>query len=246
MQTKPGRQDDYIRELERLYVPWSESHRQALARLVHHDLPVQRGHPLLGARRRLGLLREPLPVVEGQPTGRDRHLDERRARAARRLGGLDPAGPAPVAAAVSARSYRDAGILLRSVRSGGDGRPAAVLPGAARRASGVLRREVGHLRAVPVRRHLAGAGDQRRNVRRIGGDAARRNGSGRAQRRAGAGPAAASHAVSRQLRRPDLRRASVGAPRASSGRDPSPSSPNGSAPWPTNGSTNCCRAAPST
>ena len=25
MQTKPGRQDDYIRELERLYVPWSES-----------------------------------------------------------------------------------------------------------------------------------------------------------------------------------------------------------------------------
>ncbi|MHA3022577.1 NIPSNAP family protein [Mycobacterium sp. BMJ-28] len=25
MQTKPGKQDDYIRELERLYVPWSES-----------------------------------------------------------------------------------------------------------------------------------------------------------------------------------------------------------------------------
>jgi hypothetical protein len=25
MQSKPGRQDDYIRELERLYVPWSES-----------------------------------------------------------------------------------------------------------------------------------------------------------------------------------------------------------------------------
>ena len=25
MQTKPGRQDDYIRELEQLYVPWSES-----------------------------------------------------------------------------------------------------------------------------------------------------------------------------------------------------------------------------
>jgi hypothetical protein len=25
MQTKPGRQGDYIRELERLYVPWSES-----------------------------------------------------------------------------------------------------------------------------------------------------------------------------------------------------------------------------
>ncbi|OBB07519.1 NIPSNAP family protein [Mycobacteriaceae bacterium 1482268.1] len=25
METKPGRQDDYIRELERLYVPWSES-----------------------------------------------------------------------------------------------------------------------------------------------------------------------------------------------------------------------------
>lgn len=25
MQTKPGRQDDYIRELERLYVPWSEA-----------------------------------------------------------------------------------------------------------------------------------------------------------------------------------------------------------------------------
>src|SRR4029078_7107079 len=25
MQPKPGRQDDYIRELERLYVPWSES-----------------------------------------------------------------------------------------------------------------------------------------------------------------------------------------------------------------------------
>ena len=24
METKPGRQDDYIRELERLYVPWSE------------------------------------------------------------------------------------------------------------------------------------------------------------------------------------------------------------------------------
>src|SRR6267154_4608296 len=24
MQTKPGRQDDYIRELEQLYVPWSE------------------------------------------------------------------------------------------------------------------------------------------------------------------------------------------------------------------------------
>ncbi len=33
---------------------------------------------------------------------------------------------------------------------------------------------MGHLRAVPVRRHLAGAGGQRRHIRRLGGDPARR------------------------------------------------------------------------
>jgi hypothetical protein len=92
MQTKPGRQDDYIRELERLYVPWSVrplavrplvgADRQAVARLVHHHVPLQRGHPLLGVGRRLGLLRQPLPVVERQSAGRNRHLDERRTRPA--------------------------------------------------------------------------------------------------------------------------------------------------------------------
>ena len=40
--------------------------------------------------------------------------------------------------------------------------------------------EVGHLRAVAVRRHLAGAGDQRRDLRRVGGNSARRNGAGAA------------------------------------------------------------------
>ena len=189
MQTKPGRQDDYIRELERLYVPVVGAHRQAVARIVHHHLPVQRGDPLLGAGRRLGLLREPLPVLEGQPARGDRHLDERRARAARRLGGLDPAGPAPVPAAMNAPVT--SGLLLRSVRPGGDGRPTAVLPGAARRAPGVLPRQVGHLRAVAVRRHLACAGDQRRNVRRVRGDAARRDRAGATQRRPGRRSAAA-------------------------------------------------------
>src|SRR5215207_9561339 len=73
-----------------------------MAGLVHHDVPVQRGHSLLGTRRRVGLLREPLPVMERQPASRDRHLDERRACAARRLGRLDLAGPAPIAAPMNA------------------------------------------------------------------------------------------------------------------------------------------------
>ncbi len=107
MQSKPGRQDDYIRELERLYVPWSESTGKMLARLVHHHVPVQRGHPLLGARGRLGLLRKPLPVMEREPACRDRHLDERRARTARRLGGLDPAGATTVTAAMNTPVLQD-------------------------------------------------------------------------------------------------------------------------------------------
>ena len=145
--------------------------------------------------------------MEREPTGRDRHLDERRARPARRLGGFDPAGTTPVAAVNDTRPRLcDAGLFVRPVRPGGDGRPAAVLPRAARRAPGVLRRELGHLRTVAVLRHLARAGDQRRDLRRVGGNPARRNGSGAAQRRPGSRSAAASHAVPRELRQPDLRR----------------------------------------
>src|SRR3977135_3206594 len=50
----------------------------------------------------MGLLRQSLSVVEGQPARRDRDLDERRARVARRLGRLDPAGTAPLAPPVTA------------------------------------------------------------------------------------------------------------------------------------------------
>ena len=70
-------------------------HGKALARLVHHDVPVQRGHPLLGARWRLGLLRESLPIVEGKSARRDRDLDERCPCATRRLGGLHPRRTSP-------------------------------------------------------------------------------------------------------------------------------------------------------
>src|SRR6516162_4421791 len=39
--------------------------------------------------------------MEGEPACRDRHLDERRARTARRLGGLDPAGATAITAAMN-------------------------------------------------------------------------------------------------------------------------------------------------
>ena len=70
MQTKPGKQDDYIRELERLYVPWSERTGKRWLGSFITTFRLQRGHPLLGAGRRVGLLREPLPVLEGQPARR--------------------------------------------------------------------------------------------------------------------------------------------------------------------------------
>src|ERR1700757_1411794 len=47
------------------------------------------------------MLRQPLPLLEGQPPRRDRHLDERGTRTARRLGRLDPAGPTALPAAVT-------------------------------------------------------------------------------------------------------------------------------------------------
>src|SRR6201997_1158056 len=47
------------------------------------------------------MLRQPLPLLEGQPARRDRHLDERGTRTARRLGRLDPAGPTALPAAVA-------------------------------------------------------------------------------------------------------------------------------------------------
>src|SRR5919106_369685 len=40
--------------------------------------------------------------MEGQPTGRNRHLDERCACPARRLGRFDPASPTALAAAMNA------------------------------------------------------------------------------------------------------------------------------------------------
>ena len=64
-------------------------------------------------------------------------------------------------------------VLVQSVRRCGDGRPAALLPNAARPPSGVLRRGARHLRAVAVRRRLGCARDQRRHVRRVGGNPAR-------------------------------------------------------------------------
>src|ERR1700682_1632082 len=80
---------------------------KAVAGFVHHDIPVQRGHPLLGARRRLGLLREPLSILERQPARGERDLGERLPSASRRLGGLDPAGPAPVTAAMNTSVLQD-------------------------------------------------------------------------------------------------------------------------------------------
>ena len=82
MQTKPGPQDDYIRELERLYVPWSE---RTGKRWLGSFITTFRFNEVIHYWALDGdwdCFDEPLPVVEGQPTRRDRHLDERRARPA--------------------------------------------------------------------------------------------------------------------------------------------------------------------
>ena len=133
MQTKPGRQDDYIRELERLYVPWSESTGK---RWLGSFITTFRFNEVIHYWALDGdwdCFENHYPSWKDSPPGRDRHLDERGARVARRLGGLDPAGAAAVAAEVNGRdeSTSDAGLHLRPVRPGRDGQPAAVLPGAA-------------------------------------------------------------------------------------------------------------------
>ena len=95
MQTKPGRQDDYIRELERLYVPWSE---RTGKRWLGSFITTFRFNEVIHYWALDGdwdCFDEPLSVLEGQSARRDRHLDERRARVARRLGGLDPAALPP-------------------------------------------------------------------------------------------------------------------------------------------------------
>ena len=93
MQTKPGRQDDYIRELERLYVPWSErTGKRWLGSFtttfryneVIHYWALDGGWECFANH---------YPSWKDSPPRRDRHLDERGAGVARRLGGLDPAGP---------------------------------------------------------------------------------------------------------------------------------------------------------
>ena len=99
MQTKPGRQDDYIRELD-----GSTSHGRnvpANAGWARSPRPsaITRSSTT-GHWTAAGNLSPTRPVVEGKPARRDRHLDERGARAARRLGRLDLAGPTAVAPAV--------------------------------------------------------------------------------------------------------------------------------------------------
>ena len=85
------------------------------------------------------------------------------------------------------------------------------------------------------------AGDQRRHVRRIGGHAARGDGAGTAQRRSGAGSAVAPHAVSRQLRQPDLRRGPRVAFRTTAAEERRQARRPRSANWPTSGWTSCSR-----
>ena len=125
MQTKPGRQDDYIRELERLYVPWSErtgKHWLGSFTTTFRFNEVIHYWALEGGWE---CFAEHYPSWKESPPGRDRHLDERCAGLARRLGRLDPASTSAVAAAVTDAAVR---VQLRPVRSGGDGRPVAVLP----------------------------------------------------------------------------------------------------------------------
>ena len=101
MQTKPGRQDDYIRELERLYVPWSE---RTGKRWLGSFTTTFRYNEVIHYWALEGgwyVLRRALPVVAGEPAGRDCHLDERGAGAARRLGRLDSTGPTTIATAVN-------------------------------------------------------------------------------------------------------------------------------------------------
>ncbi len=74
------------------------------------------------------------------------------------------------------------------------------------RLSGVLHAAVGHLRAVPLRGHLAGAGSQRRDIRRDRRHVAPGVGAGSAQRRAARRPAVASAAVPRGVRHGFVRR----------------------------------------
>ena len=249
MQTKPGRQDDYIRELERLYVPWSESTGK---RWLGSFITTFRFNEVIHYWALDGdwdCFENHYPSWKDQPAGGDRHLDERGPGAARRLGGFDPAGPAAIAVEVSRLMNQacDAELLLRSVRPGGDGQPAARTTGAARRASGVLHREVGHLRAVAVRGRLACARSQRRNVRGVGGHTAR-GGCAGSTTTTGRSPIRALHPMPFHANfdspiYEDVRRC-TSAPVAAEVGDPS--SPTGSARWPTNASTNCCRGAPST
>ena len=208
MQTKPGRQDDYIRELERLYVPWSE---RTGKRWLGSFITTFRFNEVIHYWALDGdwdCFDEPLPVVERQPAGRDRHLDERRTRRCATAGRTRSCRPCR-RRRCSERATSDSGFPydpfdpavmadpLPYYRVLRDEHPVYYIA------------EVGHLRVVAVRRHLACAGDQRRHVRRIGGHAARRDGAGAAQRRTGRRSAAAPDAVSRELRRADLRRTSA-------------------------------------
>ena len=67
MQTKPGRQDDYIRELERLYVPWSERTGKLWLGSFTTTFRFNEVIHYWALEGGLGLFREPLPVVEGNP-----------------------------------------------------------------------------------------------------------------------------------------------------------------------------------
>ena len=107
--------------------------------------------------------------------------------------------------------------------------------------------QVGHLRALAVRRHLGCAGGQRRNLRRLGRNASARDRAGPSQRRTRSTIRRCIplpfHAV---FRRADLRRRAQGAQPAVPAQAGRGLGSTGSASWPTNGSTSCCRGGHST
>ena len=76
----------------RLYVPWSERTGKRWLGSFTTTFASTRSSTT-GLWTAAGSASQPLSSWKEQPAGRDRHLDERGAGVARRLGGLDPAGP---------------------------------------------------------------------------------------------------------------------------------------------------------
>ncbi len=154
MQTKPGRQDDYIRELERLYVPWSErTGKHWLGSFtttfrfneVIHYWALEGDWECFAEHYPSWKESPPAEIVTWMSVG---------ARPARRLGRLHPAGPTTIPTPMTSTVQQDFSYDPFAPAVMADPLPYyRVLRDPP---SAVLHPEMGHVRAVPLLRHLAG------------------------------------------------------------------------------------------